>query len=238
LEVHYKLSDTEMEDDRTINRNYDAGPRTTNQHAVWIRVNDGIAGFAIAQGGPGTPGMVTTIYVPARIYSGYVNSILGEAQANYRNTTLTHELLHACNVWHHGDAGDYNAVWTRGVGTDNVTEGAQPITVIWEESGENVNYMQPLQRQVKIGGCSGTCSGNQACVMRYDDCAAYAPRLSPGIRYRANEQWGNELCSSEQGTGTNAVGRSPQSRYGPAAAGRGVCKLQILVNDAVRAPRR
>ncbi|MCX6930803.1 MAG: hypothetical protein NT154_47510, partial [Verrucomicrobia bacterium] len=181
LEVHFKLSDSEMEDDRTINRNYDAGPRTTNQHAVMLRVNDNIAGFAIAVGGPGTPGMVTSIYIPVRTQVVYEDSLLGEAQVNYRNTTVTHELLHACNVWHHGDAGDYNTVWVRGVGTDNVTEGAQPISVIWEESGENVNYRQPLVRQVKIGGFSGACSGNQACVMRYDDCLAYAPRLSPGI---------------------------------------------------------
>ncbi len=240
LEVHYRLGDDEMETDRVINRNYDAGPRVTNQHAVWIRTNDGIAGFAITQGGPGTPGMIDVIYMPVRVPNTYQGAQPG-MQVDYRNTTLAHELMHACNVYHHGDSGDYEATWVRPKGTDNVTENGQPITVIWEATGENVNNKQPELpdvRKVRIGAFSGRCSGDMSCIMKYDDCDAYVPRANASIRYRADEQWGNSLCVSEQGTGTNQVGRTPQSRYGPAASGRGVCALQILVNDAVRAPRR
>ena len=74
--------------------------------------------------------------------------------------------------------------------------------------------------------------------MRYDNCVAYTPRLKPGTRYWMDEQWGNTLCVTNLGTGTNLEGRTPQSRYGPAAENRGKCKTQILVNDAVRAPSR
>ena len=140
-----------------------------------------------------------------------------------------------------GDSGDYEATWIRPVGTLTVTESGQPITVIWEASGENVNYKQPelpKVHKVWIGAFSGRCSGDASCIMKYDNCDAYVPRANASIRYRADDQWGNSLCVSEQGTGTNQVGRSPQSRYGPASSGRGVCALQILVNDAVRAPRR
>jgi hypothetical protein len=237
LEVHYRIGDDEMEADRVINRNYDAGPRVTNQHAVITRINILISGFAITVGGPGTPGMIDVIYMPMRIPSVYDFSLPG-VQVDYRNTTLAHELFHACNVYHHGDFGDYATTWLRSAGTNNVTENGQPITVIWEATGENVNYKQPPQRKVNIGAFSGRCSGDMSCIMKYDDCSAYTPRLTPSIRYRAEEQWGNNLCVSEQGTGTNQAGRTPQSRYGPAASGRGACALQILVNDAVRAPRR
>ena len=240
LEVHYRMGDDEMESDRVINRNYDAGPRVANQHAVWIRTNDGISGFAVTEGGPGTPGMVDAIYMPVRMPSAYLGALPG-VQVDYRNTTLAHELMHACNVYHHGDSGDYEATWIRPVGTLTVTESGQPITVIWEASGENVNYKQPelpKVHKVWIGAFSGRCSGDASCIMKYDNCDAYVPRANASIRYRADDQWGNSLCVSEQGTGTNQVGRSPQSRYGPASSGRGVCALQILVNDAVRAPRR
>jgi hypothetical protein len=240
LEVHYRMGDDEMEADRVINRNYDAGPRVTNQHAVWIRTNILISGFAITVGGPGTPGMIDVIYMPMRVPNAYQGSLPG-VQVDYRNTTLAHELMHACNVYHHGDSGDYEATWVRPQGTDNVTENGQPITVIWEATGENVNYKQPELpdvRKVRIGAFQGRCSGDMSCIMKYDDCDAYVPRANASIRYRADEQWGNSLCVSEQGTGTNQVGRTPQSRYGPAASGRGVCALQILVNDAVRATRR
>ena len=237
LKVHYRIGDDEMEDDRVINRNYEAGPRVTDQHAVWVRTNDGIAGFAIAEGGPGTPRMIKVIYMPLKTPVTYEAALLGESQVNYRNTALAHELMHACNVYHHGDSGDYDATWVRGVGTDNVSESGQPIDVLLE-SGENVNNMQPLQREVHVGASQGHCSGEVSCIMRYEVCAAYVPRSAPGIRYRANEQWGNNLCLTGQGTDTNAEGRTPQSRYGPAASGRGACALQILVNDAVSAPRR
>ncbi len=67
--------------------------------------------------------------------------------------------------------------------------------------------------------------------MRYDIAGAYVARQNSNVRYRIGEKPGLGLCSEHRGSGVNENGRSPQSRYGDAAAGRGDCKSQILVND-------
>jgi hypothetical protein len=96
----------------------------------------------------------------------------------------------------------------------------------------------PPETEIRLGEFQGQCSGVEECVMRYDNCTAYASRRTPGKRYWVDENWGNSRCATELGTGVNKQGRLPQDRYGPAADGRGKCKTQILVNDAVTAPRR
>lgn len=47
------------------------------------------------------------------------------------------------------------------------------------------------------------------------------------------EPFGMELCRSRDGTGINAPGHRPQSRYGSAASGNGDCFGQICPNDAI-----
>ena len=74
--------------------------------------------------------------------------------------------------------------------------------------------------------------------MRYNAATGYIPVSDPKIRYRVVENIGDVLCVRARGTGVNDRDRQPQSRYGDASPGRGDCLHQIVVNDAVEAPKR
>ncbi len=74
--------------------------------------------------------------------------------------------------------------------------------------------------------------------MRYDIAETYASQKDSSIRYFVRENVPRSICNTKDGTGVNAPGRLTQSRYGPAAAGRGDCVHQILVNDGVDVPSR
>lgn len=91
---------------------------------------------------------------------------------------------------------------------------------------------------VVLGEPHGLHSGPDTCVMRYDDATAYRSQADSKVRYIVEEAVGTGLCNGFVGTGVNDSGHQPQSRYGDARSGRGFCRSQILVNDAVTAPRR
>jgi hypothetical protein len=79
-------------------------------------------------------------------------------------------------------------------------------------------------------------SGHQDCVMRYYFANLYPARGRADTYYLVEpgtEHVAFELCESPVGTGINAPGRRPQSRYGDAAAGRGNCAAMICPNDAI-----
>ena len=132
---------------------------------------------------------------------------------------------------------DRDVTWLHPVGTGKVFENGRQIGVM-VESGESAEAQVPPEKEMHIGAFKGHCSGVEECIMRYDNCTAYVYRALSSVRYWVSENWGNSLCATELGTGVNKQGRLPQDRYGPAADGRGKCKMQILVNDAVTAPRR
>ena len=75
-------------------------------------------------------------------------------------------------------------------------------------------------------------SGNESCIIRYDDRQAYLSDKDPALRiipdYTRNVP-ADGLCDSPKGTGVNSPHNQPESRYGDAAVGN--CKGQILVND-------
>jgi hypothetical protein len=75
--------------------------------------------------------------------------------------------------------------------------------------------------------------------MRYDIADSYVSIANPAHRYVGiKEIQGVRLCHVQDGGSVNARGRSPQSRYGPAAPERGDCASQLLVSDAVKPPAR
>ena len=235
LEVHYKFQDTEFASDRVMNRNFSAGPHRVDQHGIVILLNPTIHGFMRAVGGPGNPKMIRYVEVPAK---GIVTGLpMGQEESDYRNTSLVHELLHACNVWHHGDK--YTEVrWQRRPGTEIVLEDGKEVDVRTEAGDPASSQVAVQANDVVLGEQQGVHSGPDNCVMRYDDAKAYRSQADPKVRYVVEEAAGSALCNAFVGTGVNDSGHKPQSRYGNAASGRGFCRSQILVNDAVTAPRR
>ena len=88
-----------------------------------------------------------------------------------------------------------------------------------------------------VGREHGVHSGDQDCVMRYYfakfyDAKSAAERtvylVTPGT-----ERIGIDICHAGTGTGINAAGHKPQSRYGSAAGDAGNCFEQICPNDAI-----
>lgn len=236
LEVHYQFTADEFNLDRVVNFNRSMGPHRVDQHGVEIFPFAVNPGYAIAAGGPGNPVKITGIFVPPLVPP------VDQATASYFNSSLAHELFHACNLYHHGDAGDHDVTWRRLPGTTTVLEnsggGEQAISVL-REDGTLINGIFPeTPLSVRLGVKEGPHCGDDHCVMRYDDSRGYAADSDPSLRYRVTEATGFQLCSGTAGTGVNDPGHTPQSRYGPAASGRGACSSQILVNDAVAAPER
>ena len=103
-------------------------------------------------------------------------------------------------------------------------------------------YVEQLSRAVygrngMVGREHGVHSGDQDCVMRYYFAKFYDAKsaaektvylVTPGT-----EQIGLRLCQNGAGTGVNAPGHLPQSRYGSAAGDAGNCFEQICPNDAI-----
>jgi hypothetical protein len=87
-----------------------------------------------------------------------------------------------------------------------------------------------------VGAYQGTDSGDESCLMRYYFANAYEAKgeknafyiMRPGVK-----QVAVGICTSPDGTGGNAPSHDPQSRFGPAAGGRGNCFLEICPNDAI-----
>ncbi|MGJ5820289.1 hypothetical protein [Paludibaculum fermentans] len=236
LEVHFDMTADELSMGRVVNFNRTMGPHRVDQHGVVIFLFANNPGYAIASGGPGNPVKITGVFVPA------LTPPVKPGTASYFNSTLAHELFHACNVYHHGDGGDRDVTWRRIPGSDTVLEKAggreQQISIL-REDGTLINSLMPeTPLEVTLGMKDGPHCGEDDCVMRYDVSGGYIADTDASLRYRVKEAAGMKLCSSTAGTGVNDANRTPQARYGPAAAGRGTCSSQILVNDAVKAPER
>ena len=109
------------------------------------------------------------------------------------------------------------------------------------EDGASAAPLLPVGRplHVILGRPGDPHTGNDDCVMRYDDSSGYFSSSDGNtIYYTPDEPAGLSLCQSGAGTGINDSGRTPQARYGDASSGLGNCTGQILVNDKVPAPRR
>jgi len=78
-------------------------------------------------------------------------------------------------------------------------------------------------------------SGNESCIMRYPNHAhAWVGGEFTRFFVGDDEMIGDTFCADARGTGVNEVtAGTPWPRYGDAAAGRGRCKFQFCVNDAM-----
>jgi hypothetical protein len=89
---------------------------------------------------------------------------------------------------------------------------------------------------VYVGREHGQHSGFE---VRYNCAFAYVSKAEPEVRYlTGTHRDGGEmacifLCDSPAGTGVNAAGRRPWSRYGDAANKYGNCRSRLCVNNAI-----
>ncbi len=264
LDVHHNLTVDELNYTRIINRNRSKdAPHVVDQHGLLIEKftykDQDYIGWATGRG-PGTPKSVDRIILAHNI-SDKVTINIGKSIGvtktyDYYAPTVAHELLHACNVWHHGRS-DKTVYWKSKTVDgkkelfeyDNKADCNKPgegrlITAFW---GEDVTliYGADLRMWEKPfpiykGHQWGQHSGNDDCVMRYDSSDAFEGMFkikdSDGqfcLIKTSREPVGQGLCTSPDGTGVNEIGRNPKPRYGRAweDGGRGACADKICVND-------
>jgi hypothetical protein len=248
LRVHGQLRKDEMDDKRVVNHNASASPRLGPQHAVWIKVEEkrkGAAEAVNASGRPSTPGGVEYIGLPVSFPWRPTTS----PSVSYDTITVAHELLHAVNVYHHGES-DEVVFWSRDPDgkmyeqatveqkEEYVPVGPRSEIRAFLEDGRDVTHQTRVGLR-HLGTQHGQHSGAENCVMRYDIADSYVSLANPTHRYVGiKEIQGAQLDNSSHGQDVNLPTRLPQPRYGSAAQGRGVCQAQILVSDAIKPPAR
>jgi hypothetical protein len=91
-----------------------------------------------------------------------------------------------------------------------------------------------------VGAEHGEHSGAEDCLMRYYFAKYYESKKPASMGNKmyyliepGTERIGMEICHDHKGTGVNAAGHRPQSRYGDTAAAAGNCFEQICPNDAI-----
>jgi hypothetical protein len=198
---------------RVINPNRGYGTRGP-QHVLGLTLGTLDGDYGFDDPSPGPP-------------KSSVNVIIDEQRCLERgvqelDTTIAHELAHACNVVHHGE-GDYDTQFYRWLKKDG-TWGP------WQDDGCCWKVAAPGQEE----------SGMQECIMRYDQANFYERALGSvqwkkgnalvrGEPYGDPEAPGTEFCDDPKGTGVNAAGRPGGPKAGNASVGK--CKEQFLVND-------
>lgn len=247
LEIHHWLQDDEFPESRVINANHSPGaPHLVDQHGLLVmrELLDGPLGTTC--GGPSIPKHIQKILidtsasavdssggVPWTVVSRNGKLILRDPFARL----IAHELMHACNVRHHGRGDVRQHEW--------IIDRDQEGTIAFKEDGQIIRILneggtsivpRPVTNLVMtlwLGVPGGQHSGDEECVMRYGVADAYRSRNPSNVRYwiDGDEIGGTSLCNHSTGTGVNATGRTPQSRYGDAA--RGNCVHQVCVNDAM-----
>jgi hypothetical protein len=235
--VHSKMTPQDLGDRRVINRTFSSMPHIVDQHGViLVRGADSVNR---ARGGPGTPKDIQ------RVEIGLGTLSEGTLEIG-RTYVVAHELMHCCNVWHHGgtDIGERrlkacpDALGNLSVcvyDVDNNGNGVgsgTPIRLVQESTNRVFRGSEPGMATgflLWIGRLRGQHSGDTDCIMRYACAKVYLSPSGDYYIYDDNEQIGLTMCEKPEGTGVNKSDRLPQPRFGDAISGS--CQKQICVND-------
>jgi hypothetical protein len=190
-------------------------------HAIWLH-NASLGGGVVGDtpGGPSVPANIRAVMIDtAFIASAYKDDQPWAA----RIATITHELGHATNVFHHGQGQDYDV-------------GAM---VCLQPDGSELK--KPCTKRggcFEVAGKGGMYSGNDTCPMRYDMTDFYpdpagACRLVAGgdkrfSLYGADPPGLGMYCSNAVGTGVNDPS-NPHNKAGNATKGR--CATQFCLKN-------
>lgn len=197
--------------------------------------------------GPGMPRYIKGIH-----YGSFDNRVIAvtdgpvRSARMYADVAMAHELLHSCNVYHHGDKPGESLPrrWTRDPSGKILEAGT--VIQVFDEAGNDISAKltvgNSLDVDLKIREQGGLSSGDVSCVMRYEESQGYVLPGSGDRRVRLGpgdppEPTGGGLCTSPAATGTNVT----PGRFGPAdtTKNRGACASQFVVNDgAVRTSRK
>ncbi len=170
---------------------------------------------------------------------------------NYAHT-VAHEMLHCCNIKHHGDI-DLSGLLIGGkyladsINRNNINVEPDRMYLIingklyYPSAAYSVHWQSGLPMKVEevdtsgiqlfIGRQGGQHSGFEDCIMRYNAANSYIDTnkelwmIDQAEGYHS-ELAGIQLCTGKTGTGVNAP---PHSRYGDATVGN--CKSQFCIND-------
>jgi hypothetical protein len=257
---------TDYERDKRMNRHHRDGAHLADQHGVVI-TESASGGSAMAvwkvAGTMGTPHRykyitISSSFDPDPTAWHHTNTGGAKTLTDYYAVSVAHEILHCCNVKHHGES-DYDGVlspeydpggagkgkdWTKFevLKSDGTVYSTHKVE-LWEDgvAGKKISEMDPRWQKwgytlkVKVGAPQGQHSGVEDCIMRYDNADAYVIGNRVYVMEKpagvVPELSGITLCTTDQGTGCNAPDFKPRPRYGNAAPGRGKCRDQLCVND-------
>ena len=245
LRVIWNLEQAELNPVGVINFNRTAGPHRVDQHGIFLmhapglsRSFSGIAlGDTLEPGPPREKRFVLFRNAPGGDFEESWDGSNVNPEIFDATITIVHELLHCCNVYHHGRATTEFVNWTLSKdpqATNPLREGAVTIRVMDEETKQDVTediiaILRLYERvgaksmTVAVGVWTGPQSGDPRCAMAYSGAEYFASRTDPGLRYRirAGERGAKALgtfglCSSGAPAGTNAP-HDPEGHFGPAA---------------------
>ena len=194
-------------------------------------LEDGVVGDT--EGGPGVPRDIQSV----KINTALIRGAYGDAAKSALASTIAHELGHATNVRHHGDAPpDYDTGDARCRQPDGSFKNY--LCNIWPKDKDTKQIIGLGQKAGEDEGCWGVAtqggmfSGNDQCLMRYDMTNFYENphgncqwqhngKTVHGYLY-GKDPPGMTLCWSGRGTGVNDPA-NPNNKAGNAAPGRGDC---------------
>jgi len=250
LEVHSKLTSDELGTTRVINRHRTEMAHSVDQHGLKIvRGSQQFRSEAVWE-----EGVKKIIGTPKRFKHVEIETgLLGRMTASVKlDRKVAHELLHCCNVEHHGDTDPgkktIQSVEKPGGGfeirvfdqaEDGSCEGEGTVIRLVKEVGDTLvpySGREPELRRgysVYVARKQGEHSGDVTCVMRWVIAEIYVNSAGEYVRFDDDEVIGQSLCTQTAGTGVNKAGRKPEPRYGDAdmAKYRGKCKEKFCVND-------
>ncbi len=241
LNVWADLKTSEL-DERMINFNSSGYAHLVDQHGVIIHTPSRLISKyfkAVPLVNPsGTPKNYDFIEMAEDVFGMKSPTIPGRLCGDRVAVSLAHELFHTCHVVHHGDTDPPTVQW-------EITKTAAGSLCLESPpdsppgSGTPVIVMDPPVAgapaqphvftdtgtfEVNIGVEGGRYSGDQDCVMRYDDENAYIDKKSPSnwrYDFQRKDCTGFTLC-----TGKAAP---PNWPFGDATEGN--CAGQVQVKD-------
>ena len=250
FEVHSKLTEKELGTSRVVNRHHTERAHAVNQHGLLIvrgpeRDVSRAAREKWSEGIIGTPKRCKRV----EIATGLLGRITDSPELD---KAVAHELLHCCNVWHHGgyDPGDkliQSVLKPDGrfdIRLYDVNEKKKDFRHgqsirLFREAGDTLKPYFGLEPEIREGISvyvarkQGEHSGDVNCVMRYIVAECYINSAGEYVLFDDDEVIGRSVCTQTSGTGVNEAGRKPEPRYADAdkARHRGKCYKKICVND-------